>query len=235
MAKNPDDAYRAPDADLLRKGTPADSVETLAMAQNGVLAIVAAALASVIAVIAWDVLDRTWPLAAPAFFALSGVLVGIAMRRVGKGITAPFAFYAVAFHWLCVFQAIAVLQVRIVTPTPAVVLLGLVIAGSIAAAVLSRRTLSPDEKRALWRYAHDNPVPRPGLRNAWWVMLLVSALCAVLAVAVVASYRIATVLFAYDAPLGADPGRLVCINDHNFAGGSDPAALVCLRHGTNAA
>ncbi len=181
-----DDVYRTPAAELGGQSKPRLTVARLLDEQNGVTGVLAAALAAIATALAWDWLDRVNPLASPLFFALSGVTVGLASRYGGRGLSTPIFFSAVAMHWLCVLLAVTLFRVRIVDATPAVILVGLFIAGSVAAYRLSRRPLTSDQHSVLWREAHQSGLPVPRTRNAWWAVSLTVIACSILAVIVTA-------------------------------------------------
>ena len=186
-----DDVYRTPDAELGGQSKPRLTVTRLLDEQNGVTATLAAAIAAVVTALSWDWLDRVNPLASPLFFALSGVVVGMASRYGGRGLSTPVYLSAVAMHWLCVGLAVAIFRVRIVDATPAVILIGLFLAGSVAAYRLSRRPLTGEQNSILWREDHQVGLPAPRMRNTWWAVAMTALVCVVAGTIVTAFLAVA--------------------------------------------
>ncbi len=164
------DNYRPPDADLGHGDEAVDTAQRLHNEQNGLAAVLAAWVASVVIAVAWGYSNLLHPAMPSLFLALSGFVIGLAVRFAGRGITARFRVVAVIFHWFTTFAVIIFFGIPFMAYSPVVVLFGIFVAGSVAAATVARRSLSPDEASVAWKIRYEARQPEARLRNSAWAM-----------------------------------------------------------------
>lgn len=148
-----------------------DKVEENLNKQNGLLAVFATAFWIIPFIGFWYVIHSYHPNFSPIMLLLSGLLVGLAVRIHGKGMTGIFSLIAVIAHSCIVIVAFS-LNIVWTGTTWAFLLFGLYAAGVITAKKIARIEVPFEEHRAYsyltYPKAHSSSKK---LKNTWFVTL----------------------------------------------------------------
>ena len=171
------DNYRPPDAELGHGDEAIDTAQRLYNEQDGLAAVFAAFTAGLVVAVAWGLSKFVHPAMPSLFLALSGFIIGLAVRSAGRGITARFRVVAVVFHWFTTLLVIVAVGIPFMAYSPIVVLFGIFVAGSVAAGTVACRALSPDEVSVVWKIRYEARPPEPRARNSAWAMATAGLVC----------------------------------------------------------
>jgi hypothetical protein len=129
--------------------------EELVEDQRGIAAVIGASIWCAPILLGWYLLGVVYPDAAGVFILLSGFLIGVAFSIHGRPVTRPFQLAAVgAYLTLIYFSALTGMLYYGSSSIVSIVVMFL--AGIVTAVAMARRSLTDEQKKAIWRYAIEH-------------------------------------------------------------------------------
>ncbi|WP_414828456.1 hypothetical protein [Alteromonas sp. H39] len=155
-----------------------DAVEAKLQRQHGMKAAIAAAFWAVPILVLWYVTYQINDSFAPLMLAISGILVGLAVRFHGRGYTPSFGIIAFLTHLAIVIAAFLFgMSLGEGQAVLAVMLAGFYVAGAWAAAFIGRARIPFTQHRAIYLLTEHKPHPsHKRLRNRWIITIPVSVI-----------------------------------------------------------
>lgn len=126
--------------------------EELVEDQRGIAAVVGSSIWCAPILLGWYLLAVVYPDAAGVFILLSGFIIGYAFAIHGRPVTRPFQLAAVgAYLTLIYFSAYTGLLYY--GGASLVSIIAMLLAGLVTTVAMARRSLTDEQKKAIWRYA----------------------------------------------------------------------------------
>ena len=155
-----------------------DGVEAKLQRQHGIKAAIAGAFWAIPVLVLWYVSYQINDSFAPLMLAISGILVGFAVRFHGQGYTPSFGIIAFLTHLAVVIAAFLFgMSLGEGQTVLAVMLAGFYVAGAWAAVYIGRARIPFTQHRAFYLLTEQTPHPsHKRLRNRWFLTVPVSVI-----------------------------------------------------------
>ena len=127
--------------------------------QRSVAAIVGSSIWCAPILLGWYLLGVIYPDAAGVFILLSGFLIGSAFAFHGRAVTPGFQLAAVGTYVTIIYTS-KVTGLLFYGDASLVTIIAMFLAGLVTAVAVARRSLTDEQKMAIWRYAIENTSER---------------------------------------------------------------------------
>lgn len=127
--------------------------------QRGIAAIVGSSIWCAPILFAWYLLAVIYPDASGVFILLSGFLIGSAFALHGRAVTRGFQLAAVGTYVTIIFTSKAT-GLLFYGDASLVTIIAMFLAGLVTAVAVARRSLTDEQKMAIWRYAIEHASER---------------------------------------------------------------------------
>lgn len=175
---NDHDAYQAPNADLSAEPKEIRTIRELFDQQNGVLAVLAGAIACLAMTVIWSEASLKDQYVSLAFFIASGVVIGLLIRVASRPVATYVRYISLYFYLYACALAVMIMGVPLTARAsgPFLAIVFLLVAGGWAAFMLARRSLTDEQKSAVWYHGSIRGDVGTRLRNRLWLAIVMSVL-----------------------------------------------------------